>query len=104
GVNPRSDTALSDASRDGRPAGEGARGLEERLRGAAEARRRFALSARLHTDLHLDVRARRAGERALERLGQPTAPRVGAWRRLVRPGAIVAAGLLLAAALGSWLL
>src|SRR5262249_5085329 len=47
----------------------GVRALEDRLRGDAGARRYFARYCRLHTDLHLEVRARRVGERALRALG-----------------------------------
>ena len=43
----------------------GVRRLEERLRADAEARRYFVRYCRLHTDLHLEVRARQIGERAL---------------------------------------
>jgi hypothetical protein len=39
--------------------------LEERLRAGAAARRYFVRYCRLHTDLHLEVRARQVGERAL---------------------------------------
>src|SRR5262245_24026559 len=44
------------------------RQLEERLRADPEARRHFVGYARLHTDLHLEVRARQAGARALDQL------------------------------------
>ena len=48
--------------------------LEERLRAGAAARRYFVRYCRLHTDLHLEVRARQVGERALRALAEPVAP------------------------------
>ena len=42
------------------------RELEERLCADAAARRHFARYSRLHTDLHLEVRARQASEQALD--------------------------------------
>jgi len=50
------------------------RQLEECLRADEAARRYFVRYARLHTDLYLDVRARRASERALGRINQLTEP------------------------------
>jgi hypothetical protein len=85
--------------------------LEGLLRADAGARRYFVRYCRLHTDLHLEVRARSAGERALLRLvgesgpdgaGRP-APRrrwlTARWQR----AALVAASLLAAAGAGWWL-
>jgi hypothetical protein len=48
--------------------------LEERLRTDPEARRYFVQYARLHTDLHLEMRARLAGARALDRIEQLAQP------------------------------
>src|SRR5262245_13397788 len=45
--------------------------LEGLLRDSADARRHFVLYARLHTDLHLEARARQASARILEQLGEP---------------------------------
>jgi hypothetical protein len=45
--------------------------LEQRLLADAEARRYFVAYCRLHTDLHLEVRARQVGARALRSLGEP---------------------------------
>src|SRR5262245_23546595 len=89
--------------------------LEELLCADAEARRYFVRYARLHTDLHLEMRARRAGERALGRIeqlmpggaapgqaggGAPPRSRWFAW--CVRPAALTAAALLLAVTAGWW--
>src|SRR4051812_19697787 len=72
----------------------------EALLGAGEAARaHFVRYCRLHTDLHLEARARHAGRQALAALGEGGPPR----RRWVGWGA-VAAGLALAAGLGWWLL
>jgi FecR protein len=87
--------------------------LEERLRADADARRYFVRYARLHTDLHLEMRARQASDRALNRLfpqppeaGRPEAPsgsRAPSLRRRVAPrAAVAAAGLLLAAGALGW--
>jgi hypothetical protein len=46
------------------------RQLEERLRADAAARRYFVRYCRLHTDLHLEVRAHQVGDRALRALAQ----------------------------------
>jgi ferric-dicitrate binding protein FerR (iron transport regulator) len=76
------------------------RELEERLRADPDTRRHFVRYARLHTDLHLEMRARQAGARALDRI-VALAPRpAGAPRRrlrLVLAAAAVAAALLLGA-------
>jgi hypothetical protein len=48
--------------------------LEGLLRADPEARRYFVRYAALHTDLHLQARARRAAERALGRLAQDSPP------------------------------
>src|SRR5438552_7377590 len=50
----------------------GTRELEQRLTVDAAAREYFVRYARLHTDLHLEVRARRAGARALSRIDELT--------------------------------
>jgi hypothetical protein len=55
--------------------------LEDRLRGDAAARRYFVRYARLHTDLHLEVRARQAGARALDKIEQLVRGSVEAWER-----------------------
>jgi hypothetical protein len=88
------------------------RALEERLRCDADARRYFVRYARLHTDLHLEARARRASAQALDRIEQLTQPTPGPvsssgqWRFLVRYWALAvlvpAACLLLAIAAGWW--
>ena len=46
--------------------------LEDRLRAGTDARRYFVRYARLHTDLHLESRARRASARVLEEISQLT--------------------------------
>src|SRR5947209_11655989 len=51
----------------------GTRELEQRLSAEPAARDYFVRYARLHTDLHLEVRARRAGARALNRIEEMTA-------------------------------
>src|SRR6516164_7716976 len=83
--------------------------LEELLHADAGARRHFVRYARLHTDLGLEVRARKAGERALGRIeqldpaGRP--PRPELLRRCLTPRVLgAAAGLLLALGVGWWLL
>ena len=81
--------------------------LEGLLCADPDARRFFVRFGRLHTDLHLEVRARTAGERALRRLALPgpenTPSRrwlpAGRWTR----AALVAASLLAAAGAGWWL-
>src|SRR5262247_97425 len=65
--------------------------LEARLRDDPEARREFVRYARLHTDLHFELRAREASERVLDAIDReaesPTAsadapsPRHGFFRR-----------------------
>jgi ferric-dicitrate binding protein FerR (iron transport regulator) len=63
------------------------RELEERLRADPDARRYFVRYARLHTDLHLEMRARQAGARALdriERMSRPTADNRPRSRRRAR--------------------
>jgi ferric-dicitrate binding protein FerR (iron transport regulator) len=79
---------------------DGFRELEALLR-TSDARRHFVLYARLHTDLHLEARARQAGDLALSRIQQEQAPppirERGAWRPLVWAAA---AGLLLTVGLG----
>jgi ferric-dicitrate binding protein FerR (iron transport regulator) len=92
--------------------------LEGLLRADGEARRYFVRYAALHTDLHLEARARHAAERALGRLAQdrpspsdqPRAPArgerkppAGARGWLSLKAAAVAAGVLLAVAAGWWL-
>jgi hypothetical protein len=49
--------------------------LEQHLRADGAARHYFVRYARLHTDLELEVRARKAGQRALERIEQLAASR-----------------------------
>jgi ferric-dicitrate binding protein FerR (iron transport regulator) len=90
----------------------GLRQLEYYLRADETARHYFVRYARLHTDLHLEARARGAGERALQHIeslsavpaavtpGVSTAGR----RRLLTPARLgIAAGILLAIAAGWWL-
>jgi ferric-dicitrate binding protein FerR (iron transport regulator) len=77
----------------------GLRELEDHLRADADARRLFVRCCRLHTDLHLEARARQASARALSRIDQLTAePRGGI--RAVRW--LVAAACLLLAVGAVW--
>jgi hypothetical protein len=101
---------------DGLLDGDGMRELEDYLRHDAAAREYFVRYARLHTHLHLEVRAQGAGARALERI-EALADRAGErecahgsapshrewhwWRG--RSLAWAAAGLLLAVAASWWL-
>jgi hypothetical protein len=82
------------------------RELEARLRADPEARREFVRYARLHTDLHFELRAQEASERVLDAIerqaGSP--PRPGLLRRRAAALSVVAVGLLVAAALGWWAL
>jgi ferric-dicitrate binding protein FerR (iron transport regulator) len=102
----------------------GMRDLEEYLYADEAARHYFVRYARLHTDLHLEVRARGAGARALQRIenlsaasGPPanpatsdgawSRPRLAApaagWRRLLAPASLgLAAGLLVTVAAVWW--
>jgi hypothetical protein len=97
--------------------------LEDHLRSDSHAREYFVRYARLHTDLHLEMRARGAGARALEQIerlselqdGPPaTSAAVGTWQPRVIPKAVfqwvqrawhlrIAAGLLVAVAAGLWI-
>jgi hypothetical protein len=73
--------------------------LEEWLRADAEARRYFVAYCGLHTDLHLEVRARQVGERALRALGETPPP--AARRRLAAfPVKLAAAAALVLLSLG----
>jgi ferric-dicitrate binding protein FerR (iron transport regulator) len=81
--------------------------LEARLRDDPDARREFVRYARLHTDLHFELRAREASERVLDEIDResPAAvppARSGFFRR--RAIALTAAAVLLAAGLGWWAL
>jgi hypothetical protein len=71
--------------------------LEDRLRADPDARRYFVRCARLHTDLHLELRARQASERVLDAIDLQAVP---ARRRRWPAMLAVAAGLLIAAAVG----
>src|SRR5207253_1340698 len=53
---------------------DGIRRLDERLCADPAARRHFVSYCRLHTDLHLEVRARQVGERALRALDEDAVP------------------------------
>ncbi len=81
--------------------------LEERLLADAEARRYFVAYCRLHTDLHLEVRARRVGERALRALAEPdgTGPAPAPRRFASFPLKLFAAAalVLLCVGIGAWL-
>jgi hypothetical protein len=110
---------LLDDYLDGRLDEAGVQELEALLRADSEACRHFVRYAGLHTDLHLEVRGRLAGARALDRIeqlvsnpgasptaaaadsapGEPARPRLppSRWYPLI------AVGLLLAAGLGWWL-
>src|SRR5262245_66011428 len=80
------------------------RELEARLRDDPEARREFVRYARMHTDLHFELRARDASERILEAIDRETASPAPAEPVPARRGfsrralalAAVAAGLLVA--------
>ncbi len=84
--------------------------LEDRLRADEDARAYFVRYARLHTDLHLEARAQRAGDRALRSIARlahdpaatsaPPGRSPGRWVPWLGGGA-AAAALLLAA--GWWL-
>jgi hypothetical protein len=78
--------------------------VEARLRGDAEARAHFVRYCGLHTDLHLEARASRAGQRALDALerASPTPGPRPRRRRWLLPLA-AAAALLLAAGVWWWL-
>jgi hypothetical protein len=81
------------------------RELECRLRADPEARRVFVRYARLHTDLHFELRAREASERVLDEIGRdpaPAAPRSTFARRRALWTAAVAAGLLVATSVAWW--
>jgi ferric-dicitrate binding protein FerR (iron transport regulator) len=83
------------------------RDLEARLRDDPDARREFVRYARLHTDLHFELRAREASERVLDEIDRESpaavpAPRPGFFRR--RALALTAAAVLLAVGLGWWAL
>jgi hypothetical protein len=84
------------------------RELEERLRGDADARRHFVRYARLHTDLHLEVRARQASARALSTISQQGHENassgflVSALRRCLTPRGLAAAACLLLAVGAAW--
>ena len=89
------------------------RDLEARLRDDPEARREFVRYARLHTDLHFELRARDASERILEAIDREAAsppattestPPQRSFLRRALPWGAVAAGLLVAVALGWWAL
>jgi hypothetical protein len=65
--------------------------LEKCLRADARARRYFVRYARLHTDLHLEVRARQASQLALDQLAQlaeagPTPPIAASGTLTFAPG------------------
>jgi hypothetical protein len=77
------------------------RELDERLYADPTARQTFVRYARLHTDLHLETRARLAGARALDRIvalagASPAAAGSSRSRRVLVGVLAAAAGLLLA--------
>ena len=74
--------------------------LEDCLRADPEARRYFVRYARLHTDLHLELRARQASERVLDVIDRQTAAAPARRRRRGLTLLAVAAGLVVAAAVG----
>lgn len=76
--------------------------LEARLRDDPLAREVFVRYARLHTDLHFELRARQASERVLQEIDrEPNRPPSRPRRRLATSLA-VAIGLLLAVSVGWW--
>ncbi len=92
---------LLDEYLDGRLAEEQLDQLETALRNSPEARAYFVRYAQLHTDLHLEMRAAQASERALRLLPTVPPPR----RRA--PGLLwllVAASVLLLVGITGWLL
>jgi ferric-dicitrate binding protein FerR (iron transport regulator) len=77
--------------------------LEDRLRHDPDARREFVRYARLHTDLHFELRARAASERVLEEIGRHPAPASIRRPRRTRPrAAAVAAAAAVVAGLAWW--
>jgi hypothetical protein len=79
--------------------------LEDRLRKDAEARDQFVRFCRMHTDLHLEARARLAGQRALrtiEQLHENKAREPARAKRVGRWWLTIAAALLAALAFGWW--
>jgi ferric-dicitrate binding protein FerR (iron transport regulator) len=89
--------------------------LEALLRADAEHRAFFVRYMRLHTDLHLEMRARQAGQRALETIDhgaqqEPAAAKPargatlkgGYFRRLLAPRNVVVAASLLVAVGAGW--
>ncbi len=82
--------------------------LEQRLSSDPNARDYFARYLRLHTDLHLEERARRAGAQALAKIaGEPPPPvrPISASSRTFKLAVfLVAASVLFAVGLGLWLL
>jgi ferric-dicitrate binding protein FerR (iron transport regulator) len=102
----------------------GMRDLEGYLYADEAARHYFVRYARLHTDLHLEARARGAGARALQRIeylsappsppanaatpegapaGLPLAAPAAGWRRRLAAASLgLAAGVVLAVAAGWW--
>jgi len=90
--------------------------LETRLRTEADARRCFVRYARLHTDLHLEVRARQASARALDTISQQDKETrrqgdkekrvasllVSSLRRCLSPRVLVPAACLLLALSAAW--
>jgi ferric-dicitrate binding protein FerR (iron transport regulator) len=83
----------------------GLRELEDLLRDDLASRRHFVRYARLHTDLHLEMRAHQASARALDRIEQQAGPpRSSARRGRFTPGRLVAvAVVVLGLGLAGWL-
>jgi ferric-dicitrate binding protein FerR (iron transport regulator) len=81
--------------------------LEDRLRADAEARTQFVLYCRMHTDLHLEARARQAGQRAMHTIAGLTQgpstrkPPKARWSRR-RLGLALVATVLVALGLWEW--
>jgi hypothetical protein len=88
---------LVDAYLDGALDEAGQHQLQARLRSDPAAMRYFVRYGRLHTDLSLEARVRRAGQRALDAIDSPPAVKPGASPSIRRPVTwAVAASLLLA--------
>jgi hypothetical protein len=78
----------------------GAAELETRLAADPATREQFVRYARMHTDLTLELRARRAADLAIESIRPKSVALPRRWVRRAIVGTAIAVGLLLAVALG----